>query len=79
MVPATRFRTAVLTARVDTFFGLFWGLGRPGSRVDAATPYIFENVWQVKDLQTRFSDVWQIKRLRGGDFGQFRLKRGTCL
>jgi hypothetical protein len=23
-----------------------------------------ENVWQLKDLQTRFSDVWQAKELQ---------------
>jgi hypothetical protein len=31
-------------------------------------PFIFENVWQVKDLQARFLDVWQIKGVTRRNF-----------
>ena len=40
------------------------GLTRRGRKGDSVTGDLkLENVWQAKDLQTRFLDVWQVKDL----------------
>ncbi len=35
-----------------------------GALQNVTTNENLENVWQLKDLQTRFLDVWQLKELR---------------